>query len=40
MEEVLTLMVTKITVPALIQGKGEMNNSLSTLSGLAKEKQI
>ena len=32
-------MVTTTTVPALIQGQGEMDNDLSTLSGLTKEKQ-
>ena len=34
------LMVTTTTVPALIQGQGEMNNSPSTLSGLTEEKWI
>ena len=40
MEGLLPLMVTTTTVPALIQGQGEMDNILSTLSGLTKEKQI
>ena len=40
MAGVLPLMVTTTTVPALIQGQGEMDNSMSTLSGLTKEKWI
>ena len=40
MKGVLPLMVTTTTFPALIQGQGEMDNSLSTISGLTKEKQI
>ena len=30
-------MVTTTTVPTLIQGQGEMDNSLSTISGLTEE---
>ena len=37
MEGVLLQMVTTTTVPALMQSQGDMDNSLSTLSGLMKK---
>ena len=40
MEGGFPLMVTTTTVPALLQGQGEMDNSQPNLSGLTKDKQI